>query len=373
MKKEDPVLGKATRLIARHRWGDAISLLEPEIIRYRDSFKYYYILGYACLRSGDWGGSSTYFKRASEIRMRDPDVLFAMAAGFLRRGETDRAIERYLEILEYDPKNRRSKRALSLLRKYSALGSEDSPLDLPGGEKFLPPPPEVPSHLIPGAVISVVAVLVLGGALTFAYRSGLFQTQNPRAGIQDLSLSAEEKKNAVELGGAYRYILSEKDVLDTFERAQRLFLDYRDQAALVELNRILGANASAAIKRKARLLAEQAQAPSFSEIKDPFTYSQVRADPLLYQGCYVLWPGMAANLVSGEDATSFDLLVGYDKKTALEGVVPVRFPFAVPVSLERPLEVLGKIDSNGQGFSIIGSTLHQSGALMVTEDALKTR
>jgi len=52
---------------------------------------------------------------------------------------------------------------------------------------------------------------------------------------------------------------------------------------------------------------------------------------------------MAANLRGGQNSTDFDLLVGYDTRNALEGIVPVHFNFAMDVNVEQPLEVLGRI------------------------------
>jgi hypothetical protein len=64
-------------------------------------------------------------------------------------------------------------------------------------------------------------------------------------------------------------------------------------------------------------------------------------------------------------------LVGYDTRSALEGIVPVEFDFSIPVDLERPLEILGKVipassaaeRSGNQGMGIIleGIAIHQSG------------
>jgi hypothetical protein len=70
---------------------------------------------------------------------------------------------------------------------------------------------------------------------------------------------------------------------------------------------------------------------------------------------------MATNLKESDRTTDFDLLVGYDTKSKLEGIVPVRFDFAVPVDVERPLEVLGRIDVVGDKIRIVGKALHQAG------------
>lgn len=84
--KLEPMLTKAVRLLRRGKYGDVISLLQPEVVRYHDSINYYLILASACLRAGDLGGAFTYFKRAREIKMLDPPALLGMAVYYLHRG-----------------------------------------------------------------------------------------------------------------------------------------------------------------------------------------------------------------------------------------------------------------------------------------------
>jgi hypothetical protein len=74
---------------------------------------------------------------------------------------------------------------------------------------------------------------------------------------------------------------------------------------------------------------------------------------------------MATNVRVTEQGTSFDLLVGYDTRKTLEGIVPVIFSIPVAINTERPLEVLGKI-TLGLSYSDIrleGVAVHQSGKL----------
>ncbi len=364
--KLDPILTKAARLTKRRQYGAAIQMLEPEVVRYHDSFRYYYILGVSCLYVGDFSGAFTYFKRARDIKMRDPSVLLGMAVLYLRRGETARAIDFYLEVQELDPENVQARRALDIIRKHGDPESLTIWIESGKLNKLYPPLPRVPLSwdqvLIPAAGVVVIISLGLGI---------FFKLQNPgtpeRSGFDLTSLEREDRAEPVQVGGSYRYVLTRQQVLDTYEKARKLFTERRDEACKVELNRILESNASESIKNKARVLISYTDVPGFDTLKDRYSYSGVYREPWLYRDCYVIWRGMAANVNMPEKGTTFQLLVGYDTKSALEGIVPVEFDISIPVDLERPLEVLGKVipasssESQGMGIILEGIAIHQSG------------
>jgi hypothetical protein len=168
------------------------------------------------------------------------------------------------------------------------------------------------------------------------------------------------------VGGSYRYILTRDQVLEAYEQGRALFTEYRDEDAKLPLNRIIESNASDSIKNKARLLISYTEVPGFDTFKkeDSFSYSRVIQEPILYRDCYVIWRGMATNLNIRETGLAFDLLVGYDTRSVLEGIVPVNFDFSAAVDPELPLEVLGRIvpiaAAGGEGVRLEGVALHQA-------------
>ena len=115
--KLDAILSKASRLIRSGKYVAARRTLEPEVNRYHGSYRYYYLLGNTCLRAGDFGDALTYFRLAHEANSRDPLAVLGLAALYLRRGDTSRALEFYLEVLELKPNNRIAKNALKIIRR----------------------------------------------------------------------------------------------------------------------------------------------------------------------------------------------------------------------------------------------------------------
>jgi hypothetical protein len=171
----------------------------------------------------------------------------------------------------------------------------------------------------------------------------------------------------VQTGGSYRYTLTRVEALDVYERALSQFTAYRDEAARVNLNRILESNAADGLKNKARIIISYMEVPGFDTFKrgDNVPYEEAVKDPLLYNEVYVIWRGIAANVVTTDTGTTFDFMVGYDTRTTLEGIVPVVFNMAIPVNVERPLEVLGRIIPAGpEGpIQLEGIAIHQSARL----------
>jgi tetratricopeptide (TPR) repeat protein len=369
--KLDSLLTRAVRALWRGKHGEAIAMLEPEVVRYYDSFNYYYILGSACLRSGDLGGAFTYYKRAREIKMLEPPVLLGMAVCCLHRGDTGKAVELYLEVLDLDPRNRLAKRGLQVLRKHGGTEGIQDWIDSGRNKRLFPPLPKVSLGLarVLAPVALCLLVLVLAGLVVM--KLGIFppgKAASERAGLSGIALEREDQETPVQVGGAYRYVLTRDQALDLYKTGLRLFTGYRDEAAKLSLNRLIESNASDPLKNKARQIISYMEVPGFDTLKDRFSYAEVRQDPILYRDCYVIWQGMATNLTAGETTTTFDFLIGYDTRTKLEGIVQARFDFSVPLDVERPLEVLGRVipvstTVGEEGIRLEGLALHQAPSL----------
>lgn len=353
------VLERAKRAFYRKKYNDVITLLEPNTIQFRESFTFYLYLGMACLHTGDIGGATSYFQRARQIKMRDPELLAAQAALHLRRGDTNQAVEYYLEALEYAPSHRLARKSLDFIRKNSDPEVISALVETGKIARFYP---RIRRPLTFGRIIvrAVPAALVVLAAVLL-YRGLIAEPGEQRADLTALQLDSGDRKDAIAMSGSYRYVLTEKEIFDRYDKAQRYFQTYRDNAAQVEINRLLNSNASAAIKRKSRELMGYLARQGFDTIKDVYTYAEVSQEPWLYLDCWVVWKGMATNVVSGENAMVFDLLVGYDTRNVLEGIVPVRFRKVLEVNPEKPLEVLGQVGLENGGIILAGSAIHQSG------------
>lgn len=360
------ILERAKRAYFRKQYNDVITLLEPSVIQYRDSFHFYYFLGMACLHTGDIGGASSYFQRARQIKMRDPDLLVAQAALFLRRGDTHQAVEYYLEALEYDPNHKLAKRSLDFIRKKGDADTISAFVETGKIDRFYP---RVKRKVSPVA-IAVVAIAVICCVPLSLYGLKVMNgepTGPVRADISALALNATERSSSVDLGGSFRYVLTDKQVVAAYGDAQKYFRSYRDNAAQVEINRILSSNASSSIKQKARLLMTYLSAPGFDSVKDNYPYQQVTGDPVLYIDCWIVWKGMATNIAAAGNTLDFDLLVGYDTRSKLEGIIPVHFDTVISVDPDKPLEVLAKITQVDGKLSLVGRSVFQSGKPVSTK------
>ena len=368
--KLDPILTKAVRLARKKKYDQSIKTLESEASRYYGSFTYYYLLGVSYLYSGIYGVALTYLKLAIEQKKRDPYTLLGLAALYLNHGDTDKAVDLYLEVQAIDETNKIVKKALKIIRKNPS--PEDMSVWIDSGRlhTLFPPFPtvDIPLSRIAFGVLAAAAVLALFFGIAvktglISFSSGMDQRTTP----SEINLVKEELDTPVQSGGSYRYVLTREQVLNDYNEARKLFATYRDEAARVKLNRIVESNAAEPVKNKARLLISYMEIPGFNTLKDRFTYSEVTKDPFIYRDCYVIWRGMASNLDIQQNHTSFDFLVGYDTYRTMEGIVQVDYDFAIPVNPERPVEILGRVipvsaDSELK-IRIQGVALNQAGLL----------
>jgi len=366
--KLDPILDKAVRLARKRKYNDAIKTLEVEANRYYGSFTYYYLLGISYLYTKIFGVALTYLRLAAEQKMRDPNTLLGLAALYLNHGDTDKAVDLYLEVQSIDEKNKIAIKALKIIRKYPGPENISTWIDSGKLHTLFPPFPMVAiptGHLFVGLGAAIVAVIIFIGVAAKTNLITLPGQRGRRAVPVEFILEKESFETPVQAGGSYRYVLTRSQVLDDYNDARKLFTEYRDDAARVRLNRILESNASEEIKNSARVLISYMEIPGFSTLKDRFSFNDVIKDPYLYRDCHIIWRGTVSNLNVGQIQTSFHLLVGYDTNRILEGIVQVDYNSAIPVNPERPVEILGRIIpiSTEPGIRIQGVALHQAGLL----------
>ncbi|MDR1785960.1 MAG: tetratricopeptide repeat protein [Spirochaetaceae bacterium] len=342
-------LDRAKKFLRSRRFSRAIKLLEgvsrdgvPQ--EYRRSFDFFYTLAVACMYQGDIGGANDYLNKARSISMLDPRLFLAQGALLLRRGDTARAVEYYLNALDIAPKNRTARKALAFIRDRGDSETITRWVETGRIRRFYPP-----LGPRPAAVKAAVLVPLAAAAAWVFFFVALPARNSPsvtRGDLGGLSLTADESRDALETdlsSGAYRYILSAREITGAYAAALRFYENYRDNAAQVEVNRILNSNASAAVRQKARLLMNYFTEPTFDSIRDTYPYRDVAADPALYQDCFVVWSGRVSNLRDTETGLRCDLLVGYEKLISVEGVVPLVFESSFDLDPALSVQVLGRV------------------------------
>ncbi len=356
----DP-LRRARRDFAKGRYARVLSSLEPMTLSYRDSHLFHFLLGCSCLVTGDIGGASTYLRRAEQLNFRHAPTLAGLAAVHVRRGETDKAVQLYLDILGREPGNRFAQKSLAFLRTNSDPERLAGLVKSGGISVLYPVPSPVRAFTVRFLPAALIAALALLGVYGIAVRlPGILRDRKPgREGLESFLLSKGERENPVVAAGGFEFVLTEGEARATFEKAKKLFSDWNDEAALVELNRILLSNAAPSIKSKAETLKGFIREPDFSNIKKKYTYGDVLRAPRLFDGVAILWKGQAGNVRESNSAVQFDLLVGYQDKKNLEGVVAVTFPYDLRVPAGAPIEVLGRVRAEEDGFRLEGIAVHE--------------
>jgi tetratricopeptide (TPR) repeat protein len=366
--KIEPLI-KASKLACRGKYEGAIKILEPMESHYYNSFNYYYLLAVSYLNTGVYGSALTNFSKAKDIKTAEPRVLLGLAALYLNHGDTDRAVDYYLEILEIDENNKLAGKALRIIRKNPGPEKISAWIERGRFHTIFPAPPKISSpqnralRVIVAAILAAclcVVVLAVTGVLPLGPKT---ERKTP----MDLALLREDLEAPMQLEGSFRYVLTRDQVNNYYNEARRLFTSYHDEGARVNLNRILESNGPEPVKNKARLLLSYLETPGFDTLKDKFSFAEANQEPILYRDCHVIWRGIATNIDIQQNRTSFDLLVGYDTRRTMEGIVRVDFDFAIPVNPERPVEILGRIvpinTERGIDMRIQGIALNQAGLL----------
>lgn len=357
-------LEKALSLLSRRKFYECLEVLEPAQKLYLDNFNYYLVGGLACLYMDDFGSAKSYFDKARQYRQTDPSLLLGQAVLFLRYGDTARATQYYLDILDIDPRNRIAKRALSFIREKGTYEEIYRLIDSNALKRFYPPLGPNPSVIL--GILSALGLALAVFALLFVFTrkfSREIRFSNSGNGLlaEDFSISTEEMRNVVVAEyaeGEFAYILSEREVESTYKSLYAHATEpvrgdqnlHRTNLAVSEANVILNSNASEIFKVKSQQILDAIESdrehePTFGTLLDNFSCEDVLKDPLRYDGCWVIWTGMLANPESADSGYRCDFLVWDDSMTRFYGRYDLIFPKppAVPVSGDRVVQILAKI------------------------------
>ena len=361
----DQELKKARVLFKRRKFSAVISMLEPRVIDYRDSFDFFYILGVSCLYMGDTGAAKDYLHRCETIEGTNVQLMIAQAAMFLRRGDTNQAVETYLNVLDYEPGNKIASRAMTFIRTKGDIATISQWVSTGKIKRFYPDPGFYFPVMPVVAALGFVAVVFLSVFLVKSFLNSKHSAGVRQGDYGNLELSVDEKKNPVDLqsGVSYNTILTSDQIIEAYDRAKDYFFEHRDNEAQLEINRILNSNAKDKIRERAKALMEYLEEPTFDTISKNFknfTYEEVKADPMLYQNCWVVWSGRVTNVRTDDSFYECDLLVGYENWKRLEGVVSLSMQQPVSIDEERPVQVLAQIEIRDNKVLLTGKSYSQS-------------
>jgi tetratricopeptide (TPR) repeat protein len=348
------ILDRAESLYSRGRYLEAVRLLEPMVVHFRESFRFYRTLGLSCLNANDPGGASTYLRRARQLSPGDIDTRLALAALDIRRRDMVDAVQGYLDILEEDPGNRIASLGLETIRKLKDDDGVAGLVDADALKRLFPRTRGIPRRTVFG-VLSITGGAVILIALVFFLPRAIPRREEGRPGMSSLTLGQTQREEAIGPVGSAIFILTEKEALASYDSAVKAFGEYRDNISVREANRLLRSNASAYLKAKAEAIKSYAKTPSFSDIRDVPSLQEVLSAPLIYEGCAVAWKGLAANIKKSRDKDTFDFLVGYNDKKVLSGIVPAAAPPGSAIDTDAPLELLAfiRIEPSGPWLDVI--------------------
>jgi len=350
-------LRKANKWLASGRYTKVIHFLEPKVPIFIEDPFYYAILGRACMEAGALKDAETYLSRGLQADPVNVYLMQLLAVNYLKRKDPSSAIRIWLEILDEYPQDKYARKGLEKLKKISTQEEQDDFLENFKYRKFIPDSSGQPHKYI--IIFLGIILLILSTGYFRTELSGFFSSAGIRKSVREnmnFSLSTETDA-LIDPDADALYPMSASQVSSTMKKALKYFQNYNDNLARYELNKIIYSNASLQVKSKAEGLRKALGEPTIENLKTNFEYRDVAKEPWLYDGCYVKWKGMTANVVYDKDAILFDFLVGFDSKKVLEGKVRVKVPF-VAVMEPLPLELFAQIKVKSADFYLEARTLH---------------
>ena len=340
--KSKNIFKQASSLFRMKKYGDVISLLEPQITLYRNSFNYFYFLGMSCLYSRDWSAAYSYLKKAYSINPENINISTAFGLILVRKGSKQEGLKVILKIVENSElKGKKGyKKAVRVLEMIRKTGNEKDMVEILESNRFKRLFPSTPINYFSFFIPIFILILSISFPLSLYYYNNIYG--NDREGIEPIEIN--ENENITDFSELnYKKLLSDSKIKSLFLRAKKELYRYNDNLARREINHILLSNASNSIKQKALALTRVIEQPDFKTLKNSFTFEEVSKDPFLYERCYVRWKGRISNLEILDKNILFDFLVGYEDRKIVEGIVKSTIDFEVLLDENYAYEILAMI------------------------------
>ena len=358
MRNYDRYLRRASRWLASGKKTKVINFLVPKVPLYLENSSYYAILGRAYLESGLSDEARTYLNRGLQTDPQNLDIRLILAVNHLKRKNLSAAVRMWLEILEEYPGNKYAAKGLETLKKITNEEDEEKFFGRFHPGIFLPRLASPwPKFLLAGFFVIAIILLLYYRPVIWDGIKRIAAFPETRPGTENI-LSMDRKYLTTETTETPAiYPMTPKEITQALKKAVMHYEKYEDNSARFEINKIRYAQPSKELLLRAEELMELFSEPDIDSLETDYSYSQVSETPELFENCWVLWQGMAANISISDNTIQFDFLVGFDKGAVLEGKVSVHVPF-LAVMEPLPLEILSKVELDDGGFRLVAKTLH---------------
>lgn len=287
---------KAVIMLKKSRYQDALDYAADKIKIDPNNHNLYFLKAAANIYMNRIQEALLDLGEAIYLNPQHVPTMQALAYIFIRQGDYEGAINKWLSILERDPKNRIARRNLSLFKKEAP---NKAALNL-NPERYIDLPRIASSGTpFPWRKISLSFLLALGIALaslwTFRYFAG-----KPFEFIPGLTLDFPD---------TIRFTLTDKEI-EFYKR--EIFEQVNNQEfnkAKKNMNKIYLSNASLEDKKLLKTWETRLNYPTGKTLKENYDAKDVFANPDLYQGCFVAWKGTVTAVVQQDQLLFFKMSV----------------------------------------------------------------
>ena len=267
--------------------------LEPAIVQYQDDERYFLLLGLCAIRCRTIGDAVTYLRRGLRIDDHNRDILQALAICAYIQNSKAQSIDYLLTALSAHPKYRPANALLQYIKSHSDSAPRQRAPATDHMRPFLPRIPYVSARVAYGTIASLAAAAAVAcGVLLFVAlpRAADDEATARRPGTEEI-IGARGVGQYVDLQANSRYVFNNQQIAAILDGIERQFIAHADNEVCVDINRLLNSNAHEQIKQRMIFLGSYLSRPTFLSLSTEYSYSDVAAEPHLYNSCYIKWRG----------------------------------------------------------------------------------
>ncbi|MCX8058017.1 MAG: hypothetical protein N3A58_01210 [Spirochaetes bacterium] len=284
-------------------------------------------LGYSYYLLNDLKRAIKIWEKLDNLSTDKIYINLLLAFAYAKIENIEQAIEYWLDILKIDPKNKKAKNMLELLKRSKSNKYFSKMINFKNAVGYLPyskrleikyffQNKKIKKYFIIGGIFIAIFLIIIS---MYSYYFSVYNIFSKKDNLESINTNYLPLEKKIEKEKTYIIYNNEKEIEKDFNYIKYYITIKNYNGVLYFVNKINNSNAKYITKEKAKKYLAFIEEPSYYDNFTIPTFDEITKSPYLYLNCFVKWKGIINNLDKSKN--NFKLLVYEKSDIYIKGII----------------------------------------------------